>query len=339
MKMLFTVTLERFENKINRQVLARQDISLTDFCEYIIVAMNGKKIPLYRLEINDILYYPEDIEETKDEKTLFGLTLKDLNLKKNDTFLITYDYENFYFFDVCVDAFLEDDSDSDFQVLSGNGYGLIDHKGVFYLDYLLNPRKNRNDSYYTKWEKEYLQKKFDVVEVSSRLEEYKRTKEEQKLPKHYIFNVSLKGFAKEIKRKIAVNSDILIEDFCRIVVVSMNGDLSHMFGIKIGKEFLSEYYFDLELFYLNLKEKQKLDIIYDWGDNWVFNLTLSKIEDGYIDTPFQVLSGKGYGIIDDCGGPWGLADIFSGKDRSWGKYNINDFNLDQCNRKVMKLMK
>ena len=90
---------------------------------------------------------------------------------------------------------------------------------------------------------------------------------------------------------------------------------------------------------MNLKEKQKLDIIYDFGDNWVFNITLSKIEDGYIDTPFQVLSGKGYGIIDDCGGSWSLAQIFDGKDRSWGRHNINDFDLEKCNRKVTRIMK
>ena len=341
MKMLLNVTLERLENKINRQVLVSQDIPLTDLCEYIIVAMNGKKIPLYRLEINDILYYPEEeVDEENDEKTLFGLTLKDLSLKKDDVFQITYDYDQYYFFDVCVDAFLEDDHDVGFQVLSGKGYGLMDHKGgVTYLNYLLNPPKKWDDSCYKKHEKEYLQKKFDVVEVNNRVEEYRHIKEEQKLPKHYIFNVSLKGFAKEIKRKICVNSDILIEDFCRLVVVSMNGDLSHMFGIRVDKEFLNEYYFDLELFYLNLKEKQKLDIIYDFGDNWVFNLTLSKIEDGYIDTPFQVLSGKGYGIIDDCGGSWSLAQIFDGKDRSWGRHNINDFDLEKCNRKVMRIMK
>ena len=340
MKVLLNVTLKRLENKINRQVLVSQDILLTDLCEYIIVSMNGRKIPLYRLEIDDILYSPgEEVEEENDEKTLFGLTLKDLSLKKNDVFQIAYDFDQYYFFDVCIDAFLEDDHDIDFQVLSGKGYGLMDDKSCVSHIHCLLSHMYRNDSYYTKKDKEYLQKRFDAREVNKWIEDYKIKREENRKPKRYIFNVSLEGFNKEIKRKIAVNSNILIEYFCRLVVVSMNGDLSHGYGMKKGSEFVSEWYEGLELFYLGLEEKQRLKIVYDFGDNWVFNLTLSKIEDGYMDVPCKVLAGKGYGIIDDCGGPWGLEDIFSGKDKSWGKYNINDFDLEKCNKKVMGVMK
>ena len=155
-------------------------------------------------------------------------------------------------------------------------------------------------------------------------------------PKRYVFNVSLYGFEKEIKRKIVVNNDILIEDFCKTVILAMNGDLSHLYCIKIGKQYLSEYFNDLELYYLNLKEKQKFKIVYDMGDNWIFNLTLSKIIDEYRDNEFEVISGKGYGIIDDVGGIWGLEDVFSGKDTSWGKYNIDDFDLEECNENIKK---
>lgn len=338
MKVVLNVALERFKERINRQVLASQETLLTDLCEYVIVSMNGHKLPLYRLEIGDVLYYAEDMKEEKNEKSLLGLKLKDLSLKKGDTFKIAYDFDHYYFFHVSVDAFLEDDRDIDFQVLSGKGFGLNEEKGgKLYLDYLLDSHRRWDD--YTKREKEFIQKKFDVLEVNNWIDEYKRKKEIQKLPRHYVFNISLEGFNKEIKRKISVNSNILIEDFCKVIVASMNGDLSHMFGVKVGKEFLNEWFFFLELFYLNLEEKQKLKIIYDFGDNWVFNLTLSKIEDGYMDVPYKVLAGKGYGIIDDCGGVRGLENIFSGKDKSWGKYDINYFNLDKCNKNCKKGMK
>ena len=338
MKILLNVALERLETKINRQILVNQDILLTDLCEYIIVAMNGNQFPLlYRLEINDFLYYPENIEEDGDEKSLLGLTLNDLNLKKGNVFKVTYDFDYYYFFDVCVDAFLDDDQEIYFKVLSGAGYGLINQKGgTLYLCRLLNPPRKWDESYYKKSEKEYLQKKFDVDEVNNRVLEYSYDKEEQKLPKHYTFNISLAGFTKEIKRKVVVNSNISIEEFCKMIIISMRGDLSHMFGISVDKEFLNEFAFDLELSYLHLKEKQKLKIVYDWGDNWTFNLTLNKIEDGYEEIPFHVISGKGYGIIDDCGGSWVLEKIFSGKDKSWGKYDINNFNLDECNKKIQK---
>ena len=73
--------------------------------------------------------------------------------------------------------------------------------------------------------------------------------------KKYIFNVSLEGFNKEIKRKISVSSDMPLNSFCEKVIVSMNGDLSHGFDVKMDKEYLGEYYVEHELFYLNLKEK------------------------------------------------------------------------------------
>ena len=337
MKYIINVALDNLEDKVNRQLLVDEDISLCDFCEFDIVAMNGRKIPLYRLEIDDILYFPEEeVEEENDEKSLIGVKVKDLDLRKDDAFRITYDFDGFYYFNLYVDDCLEDDRDIDFQVLSGNSDGIIDGsmacdiRSIFYC---------RNYDYLRKSEKEYLQKKFDVIEVNKRVEDYKIKREENRKPKRYIFNVSLEGFNKEIKRKIAVNSNILIEYFCRLVVVSMNGDLSHGYGMKKGSEFVSEWYEGLELFYLGLEEKQRLKIVYDFGDNWVFNLTLSKIEDGYMDVPCKVLAGNGYGIIDDCGGPWGLEDIFSGKDKSWGKYNINDFDLEKCNKKVMGVMK
>ena len=52
----------------------------------------------------------------------------------------------------------------------------------------------------------------------------------------------------------------------------------------------------------------------------------------YGNKPFEVLEGKGYGIIDDCGGIFGLVNIFEKKNTDWGEYNINDFDLKKTNR-------
>ncbi|MBP3460925.1 MAG: hypothetical protein J6K21_00750 [Bacilli bacterium] len=340
MKVLLNVTLCELEDKINRQILVDENIFLTDLCEYVIVSMNGKKIPIYELEYGRNIYWPYDIEEIQNEKTLLGLTLRNLNLKKGKSFCIRYNFDNFYYFDLTVDNFIEEDNDNeniDFKVITGNGYGIIDDKMCNYLVALLAEKRKNYDSYYLKSEKEYLQKSFDVNEVNKRIDDYKKSKEDMLLPKKYIFNVSLEGFNKEIKRKILVNSNIIINNFCEKVILSMNGDLSHPFDVKIGKEYLGEYYSELELFYLNLREKNKLKIIYDWGDNWQFNLTLSKIIDGTNEKEFEVLSGKGYGIIDDCGGVYCLYGIFNGEDTDWGDYDINQFNLEKCNEIVQKI--
>ena len=333
MKVLLNITLGEIPNRINRQVEVDENISLRDLCEYIIISMNGSKIPIYEFEYGDVTYYPDLVEESKNEKNLDNLLFKDLNLKKDICFTLEYDFENYYFFDIVVDNIYESNDETIFKVLSGNGWGILDDLDLFKLKRLFD----LNEDCLKKSEKEYLAKKFDYIECNDRVINYMNSRDDKISPKRYVFNVSLYGFEKEIKRKIVVDNDILIEDFCMMVILAMNGDLSHLYGIKMGKQYLSEYYNDLELFYLNLKEKQKFKIIYDFGDNWIFNITLSKIIDEYGDNEFEVISGKGYGIIDDVGGIWGLEDVFSGKDTSWGEYDINDFDLEKCNERVRKI--
>ena len=324
MKVLLNVTVGEIPDKINRQIEVDENISLSDLCEYIIISMNGNKILLYGFMDDDIIYSPILDEETENEKNIDNLALKDFNLKKDKTFTIIYNFNNNYYFDINVDNIYDSDDKNVFRVLSGKGYGILDNTNMFSLKYDL----------LSKTEKEFIEKKFDYLECNERITNYIKDKKDRVSPKNYVINVSLYGFTKEIKRKIIVNSNISIGKFCSCVILAMNGDLSHLSSIKIGKNCLEEEYNKKELFYLNLKEKQKFKIIYDFGDNWIFNLTLSKINDGYAPKDFEVISGKGYGIIDDAGGIWGLEEIFSGRDTSWGEYDINEFDLDECNKSI-----
>ncbi len=333
MKVLINVTLGELANRVNRQIEVDENISLRDLCEFIIISMNGSKIPIYEFEDNNITYYPYFIEETENAKNIGNSLFKDFNLKKDKQFTLEYNFENGYFFEIVVDAIYESQDKSVFKVLSGKGYGIIDDTHLLHLKLIFNSK----EEYLTKTEKQYLEKTFDYIECNNNIAKYVADREEMFLPKRYVFNVSLYGFEKEIKRKIVVDNDIQIYDFCECVITAMNGDLSHLYGIKIGKQYLDEYYNDLELYYLNLKEKQRLKIIYDWGDNWIFNLTLSKIIPDFGDEDFKVISGKGYGIIDDVGGVWGLQDVFDGNDTSWGNYDINDFDLEECNKNIRNM--
>lgn len=341
MKVELNVTLEGLEDKINRQIIVNDNISLIDLCEYIIISMNGNKIPIYNLDYNETTYFPDKIYELDDQKSLQNITLKDLKIKKGSELWIEYNFDKFYHLNVIIDNIYENTNDkdkSDFKVISGKGYGILDNIDIIRLKTLLTYKRKDIEKYYTKEEKEYLQKTFDISENNTKIKEYIEFRKEINIPKRYIFNVTLNEFDKEIKRKISVNSNILIDSFCRKVVTSMNGDLSHEYGIKIDKEYISEYYDEIELYYLALKEKKRLKIIYDWGDNWIFNLTVSKVIADYSENDFEVLSGKGYGIIDDCGGTYGLNNIFNGNDNSWGEYDINNFNLEKCNEIVKKSM-
>ena len=333
MKVLLNVTLGELANKVNRQIEVDENKSLENLCEYIIVAMNGNKMPFYELESGDITYYPYLFKENEKEKSLTFLQFKDLNLEINKQYTLEYNFENDYYFEIVIDNIYESNDEAMFKVLSGKGYGVIDDKDLFHLRKILDSK----EKYLLKSEIDYLKKVFDGEECNERIANYIVNKKDSLSPKRYVFNVSLYGFEKEIKRKIVVDNDVSIDEFCRGVILAMNGDLSHSYGIKIGKNYLSDDYYDLDLLYLNLKEKQRLKIVYDWGDNWIFNVTLSKIIPDYGDLDFEVISGTGYGIIDDVGGIWGLQDIFDGKNTDWGEYDIHDFDLTKCNENIKEM--
>ena len=55
-------------------------------------------------------------------------------------------------------------------------------------------------------------------------------------------------------------------------------------------------------------EKQKFTYIYDFGDDWVHEITLEKLTDDAARTA-ACLAGKGACPPEDCGGPWGYAGL------------------------------
>lgn len=58
-----------------------------------------------------------------------------------------------------------------------------------------------------------------------------------------------------------------------------------------------------------LREKQTYTYIYDFGDDWIHQITLEKkVSDEQITTP-QILAGKGTCPPEDCGGPWGYEHL------------------------------
>ena len=69
---------------------------------------------------------------------------------------------------------------------------------------------------------------------------------------------------------------------------------------------------DIKLKHILDEENERMELQYDFGDNWYISIVLEKIfEDKNIsgrDLP-RVIEGEGFGIIEDCGGTMGLEDI------------------------------
>lgn len=86
---------------------------------------------------------------------------------------------------------------------------------------------------------------------------------------------------------------------------------------------------------LMLKEKDKLELIYDFGDNWIFKITVAKVIVGHNQKNVELIDGIGKGIEEDCGGVWKLINLINDKNNVWD-YDYDDFDVNEVNDKLDK---
>ena len=330
----FSAYLDGFEKDITREINVNDNLNLQTFCEYMILSMNGECKHLYQLIINGDFAYlgpgcsvsDPDIEEMMEE----DLTVEDLYLEEGDELLLNYDFRSDYDIYIKIVSMTDESFDKDFEVVNGKGYGLLEGYHSFFLEDVVSARK-RNSKAYSDIKYNLLD--FDIDKINYNIDNYLTYKKELVKPKHYLLNVSLSGFEKEIKRKISIDSDINISTLCEAIILSMRGDLDHCYGMKKGKDYLDDEELSKDINYLELKEGQRFKVIYDYGDNWVFNVRVSKVLEDYGSKRCYVVNGKGYGIVEDCGGEYYLDRIFNDDDND---YNIDEFDLDDINSTIDK---
>lgn len=345
MRIKMEIYLKGLKKEINRQINVNDNMKLQSFCEYVVVSMNGNCKHLYQLTINDEYSYLGsgcDIIDEETEEMMANLKISDLELQERDKLLLNYDFRADWEFIIKIKSIKEGYFEKDFEVISGYGQGILENlwNSKLLKECISSDLSEIDKKIYSRIYEgfnQYIDKKFDIFSINTEIDNYIKKYRELVKPKRYIMNISLDGYETEIKRKISVDSNVKLDKFCRCVILSMNGDLSHLYGIKRAKEYVdNEIIEEQDLNYFELKEKQRLKVIYDFGDNWIFHITISKIIEGYGNKRFEVLSGKGYGIIDDCGGIGDLYDIFNKINTDWGEYDINDFNIKQINQVIDK---
>ncbi|MEG1288211.1 MAG: hypothetical protein RSD29_02560 [Bacilli bacterium] len=163
---------------------------------------------------------------------------------------------------------------------------------------------------------------------------------------NYRILVKLKGCEKLIKRTFLINDCVKIKDLCELIIVSMNGDLMHLYNLKhkgkyyiynnLGKTDIGEIKMNnLSLNKILVEEKEKLELLYDFGDNWIFKILVSKKSIGHNKRNIILIDGAGKGIEEDCGGNYGLINLINNSENSCN-YNIGDFNIDEINDYINK---
>jgi len=97
----------------------------------------------------------------------------------------------------------------------------------------------------------------------------------------------------------------------------------------------------------------KLLFVYDFGDNWIVEVTLERIFNDP-DLPGRllprVIEGEGFGIVEDCGGVTGLAKLAKAFKEKKGKeyheysswlgvddFDIESFDIDDMNFRLSKI--
>ncbi len=339
MKIIADLNLEGMKKQINRKIQFSDKLTMQLFCEYVILSMNGNCKHLYQLIYNDEYAFlgPDcNIQDDESEELMEDTKIEYLELEPEDRLMLNYDFLNDWEFNIEIISVTDEKCVKDFEVISGRGCGIIeDAFGIHELKFASKMDENTK-KYYISKNANYIGydiKNFDKDRINLKIDEYLDKYQELNRPKRYEMNVSLEFFEQEIKRKIVVDSNVKLGRFCRAIIYSMRGDLSHCYALKKGKEYIDDSVLECrDLNFLELKPNQRLKVIYDFGDDWNFKISVRKVLYGYGKKRFEVVKGKGYGIIDDCGGSYELDQIFKGENTEWGEHDINDFDLNEINR-------
>ncbi len=177
----------------------------------------------------------------------------------------------------------------------------------------------------------------------------------------YQFYAELEDYKPKMWRRFLINENMTIAQLSYAVLIIFQANGSHLFNIEkplqkgvatlyempntnmdisdLDMNIIERYDATKERIHsvVSLNDKDNLLIVnYDFGDSWRIKLKLEEIygEDNLKnnDIPY-VISGNGYGIVEDCGGPDSLMQIAETQDvktvdlSCFDKNELNDMLL------------
>jgi hypothetical protein len=185
----------------------------------------------------------------------------------------------------------------------------------------------------------------------------------------YVLRVSIADTRPKIWRKVRVPENYTLGDLHVVLQIAFGWDNSHLHSFTInaveyGMAETEVMGFDDEfetidentvcLCQLNLQPKQTFRYLYDFGDSWEHEITVSKIvpivaEDGELMWP-RCLEGERAGPLEDSGGVWGyeeMLDILKNPDhesyeytREWaGDFDPEYVSIEEINVGLEQLFK
>lgn len=192
----------------------------------------------------------------------------------------------------------------------------------------------------------------------------------------YQFYARLYDYEPFIWRRFQVAGNITLSRFCYVLMTLFEMKASHLFSLEFpvaasdgekawryecqpfpggGYSFdeIEEKYDDdaVDMTYIKLgdimdKVGRGFMFTYDFGDNWAVPVVKmeSFFDEKYRSTKYpRVLDGEGYGIVEDCGGVYRLADIAEAFNKKKGSdyegfsewLGVDEFDMAEFDRKDM----
>ena len=136
----------------------------------------------------------------------------------------------------------------------------------------------------------------------------------------FILNVQLLDVEPTVQRRIVVSSDTLLPKLHKILQAVMGWEDAHMHQFIVGRTFycspIPEFMENavnskaVKIGQLLQRKGSKILYEYDFGDGWMHEIKLEKTVDpnDYPTLPL-CLAGENACPPEDCGGPWGFAEL------------------------------
>lgn len=152
-----------------------------------------------------------------------------------------------------------------------------------------------------------------------------KAKKETLKNKIYQFRIDIKGAKPPIWRRVLVEKNICFGEFHEIIQNIFDWEDSHLhqFVLDMNTAIVcmdSEFYepifekeYDEEEVILSKifkKVGDKIEYVYDFGDDWIHTVKLEEILDKEEDKNYPYLvTGKMAAPVEDCGGIWGWTEL------------------------------
>lgn len=141
----------------------------------------------------------------------------------------------------------------------------------------------------------------------------------------YEITAKLRDFKPSTRRRFKIAGGVSLAKLQFALIIMFNGQFEHLSSLYFPKTkerfelaeditddgFMFEQPIEAEKARISyLKPNDHLVFTYDFGDNWEFDIRVKQILDEPAPQHPEIIAGKGYGIIEDIGGVWGLENYY-----------------------------